>query len=351
MSDLPYLMSSIPCDYPTSTTMFVQASIKVYKAKMMGFVQFGTLENPPRVYGSLTMGGSLHAVSHALTDPDHINRDHSVEGSGWGGTFSSSGVTDAHDFTYSFTDGITSTSGNGQYFVDSTYGLHGGLVKYTIDGTPITVGSGKDPLAFTDGSTETGFGNILADASPEAAIIIPAPLTISGPDTASIDVTGGTYGIFTVDTGSITFGFGDEDDDGAAVSRALDADPLSTRVIDDPGSDFGFSSGLYSLKETRAGTDAVASAYCIGKYWLRGSPMLLNVKLHAQVQFERRLATGNGQILDTGDTSGYGDWEDADLDDFTFTPDVADYTGAQRDIPSGAGYQYRIKSVTITPTC
>jgi len=312
---LPQLVSAFGC--PTCT---VSAVLQSGAPSLIGYPEFGAPSVPPVLYRSYsTSGGWTLTNTGAERPPTSVtgagvgatNIGYNADGSSLGGSFDA-------------TQTVVSPNETNDLLLSSTYG---------ILSSPAT-GPVLDGLG---GENDPGGG-----LTVEAAVLSQTQFTL----TQSGWTYGGAPNQSVMGTGVFTFTLTDPDSDADALARA-EAVGLTTVPVgpmDTVPADL-FAAGIFSLWEARIAA-ATQFGYQAGTYELDCANLVPGLQYHYVVVWEARTAAGNG----TGDTSGYGStWANSDSQSGDFTPGGTTDNVTGLSIPVAAGYQKRIKSITITP--
>lgn len=171
--------------------------------------------------------------------------------------------------------------------------------------------------------------------------------SILGLTQAKFAMTAAPSGDDTITAGEIVYTLSDPDTEADAYNRfAAETPAFSVGPIGPDAGDI-FAAGIYSLRETRSSTANRYFGARGGTYQVAAANVTSGVLYRVVVVWEAGDAVGDG----SGDTSGYGtSYTNFSADTFnvrggsdgTFTSDA-------QTIPSAAGKQIRIKSVSITP--
>ena len=320
-----------------SPTIEVKGTMQVGPILRAGFLEFGTFTNPPKVYATYSVSGTLKtSFTDAVGSPHSGSTE--WDGTGTNVSFASGG----NDSSITTVSGSSSSTGTGNKFCGYWGGLLG-IVKTTSDGGP---------------SLNTGNFTPMAGAANGAA----ATLSGSGA-TGYIGVTGTTWTSgtihYTVNSGTLTIALGNLISDATAIADTTLANDTSEAG---PYTDFGaaaadlygFTSRLFALYETRQTISAPAFnfGYQTAQFVIYLDKLRWGGATTYQlvIQFEQQTAAGDG----SGHTSLYGGtWNYLSGHDVTITvspsADTWDNSGSPVTIPQSVGYQTRIKSIALKP--
>jgi len=342
---VPIWLNSGPCP----SVAQVYGTLQVGRPPRSGFMEFGTYSNPPNIYQVCSLsGGPLHAswVGHTIAG----NSSSPTTGSGhntltpfsqidvtWNNTseFGYSGTL--NDNTFEEVNGVTTTTTDNKYTWSD---LTGPVRASELDGSAVASASSLGDMPL---------GNLTEPSGEDPAVFAASSLT-----DATITVTealnkwiGST--LWQVTGVTIALALSSPDTDANAIARAA-FDGVSTES-GDPTDHYGFSGQFFSLYETRkniGSSPAIRFGYQTGTYQVQLANLLTSIAYTVTVQWEQRTAAGNG----SGDTSLYGTtWADADTQTISFVASGSTQITDAQALPLAAGYQKRIKSISIAGAC
>jgi hypothetical protein len=345
----PLWINSGPC--PAVTTVY--GSLQQARPPRSGFMEFGSLSNPPNVYQECSLSGSpLHAswALHSVAG----NPSSPVVGSGnntltpfsqidvsWSNSteFGYSGT--GNDNTFNQVIGSTTTNTDNSYLWSD------------LDGPVRSSIPDVSAVASTGSASDVPRGNLTEPSGSDPAVLASssqtdATITVAA---ASNKWLGST--LWQVAGATINLTLSSLDTDANALARAAFG-AMGTEGGDSTDN-YGFSGGFYSLYETRKNVGSLPGirfGYQKGTYQIGCANLFPGLHYTVTVLWEQRTAAGRGDIFVSGDTSLYGStWADADTDVFNFVADDVIHTTTSHNLPMAPGYQKRIKSIAIAAAC
>ena len=293
MPTLPLWIATAGC--PSAT---VTADLLAATADLIGFPEFaGT---PKKSYRKYTLSGSV-ATHDASRSPVAT---YTVAGNGLSANYFNADGSWSLSF---INPDLTQTPGN-----------YGGTDQYfawsQLAQPPAVDGIWWDPFAGQDTTT------------PTATTQVWTPVPVGAGSTAS---------------GSLTATLSEEDTDDDAITRAASFGSTSEITAGPNPADI-FAAGIFSLHEMKT---ALSFGYQGGTYQLNYTGLAPGQNYHYVVVWEQRTAEGDG----SGDMSLYGaSWSNSDSQSGDFTASGVSQVISGLSIPIAAGYQKRIKSISIT---